>query len=163
MYNSLLLINLMHNSHLSHCVCLMSFEAKIRRIVFFRFFAHCCEKWVKAIGDDCDCQAQPLISARRSFLQMRSGLFVAPVLRDWLLLFYSFHLCLVYARLCVTAWVNLQFAVTSSKTKLLSRILNQSDAAAAAEHLRSKQKQSESVPFFLSYSLTERMFPGRKS
>lgn len=47
----------------------------------------------RQLGNDCDCQAQPLISARRSYLQMRSGLFVVPEQCDWLLLFYSFYLC----------------------------------------------------------------------
>lgn len=69
--------------------------------------------------------------------------------------FHSLHLCLVYARLCVTAWVNLQFAVTSSKTKLLSRIPNQSDAAAA----RQKQRYRAIVRFFI-FSLIQPMFTG---
>lgn len=47
----------------------------------------------RQLGNDCDCQAQPLISARRSYLQMRSGLFVVLEQCDWLLLFYSFYLC----------------------------------------------------------------------
>lgn len=37
------------------------------------------------------------------------------------LLYYSLHLCLVYAGWISAAWENLQFSVTSSQTKLVSR------------------------------------------
>lgn len=126
-------------------------EALLR--LLYSTFAHCCEKWVKAVGDDCECQVQLLISTRRCLLQMRSGLFVAPESRDWLLSSHSLRLCLVYAWFWATAWVNLQFAVTSSKTKLLSRILNQKDAAAAAAaspRQKLKQKYRTSLGFFNS-------------
>lgn len=98
-----------------------------------------------------------LVSARLSSLQMRSGLFVAPELHDWLLLFYSLRLCLVYARLCMSAWVHLQFALTSSKTKLLSRILNQRDAAAV--HLW--DGSSNRIFFFFSDSAYVSMLDGK--
>lgn len=71
------------------------------------------------------CQAHLLFGARRPSVQMRSGPFVAAEQHDWLLLFYSLRLCLVYARLCVFVWAHLQFALTSSKTELLSRILRE--------------------------------------
>lgn len=71
------------------------------------------------------CQAHLLFGARRPSVQMRSGPFVAAEQHDWLLLFYSLCLCIVYARLCVFVWAHLQFALTLSKTELLSRILRE--------------------------------------
>lgn len=138
----------MHDSLLVGFIC---FEAKIRSMEFsdISTFVHCCEKWVKAIGDDCDCQAQPLTSARRSFLQMRSGLFVAPELRDWLLVFYSLHLCsclCLIMRDCVgefTVCCNLiQNKVTQQNTE------SERCSSSASLRQKLKQKRCTSLCFF---------------
>lgn len=96
----------------------------------------------RQLGNDCDCQAQPLISARRSYLQMRSGLFVVPEQCDWLLLFYSFYLCWLmpdYAWLRGRIYSLLKPRLPPQK-KLLSRITNQKHRPAVHLWGRSSKK-----------------------
>ena len=113
---------------------------------------------MRACREECGCQTQPPVGPRPSLC---CGGEVEPLVADyWRLGSRSFQLCLVYAWLCASAWVNLQFAVTSCKIKLLSRILNKKRMQRHCRLSKNKFANIFSLPLWFGHLLLKQA--GRK-